>query len=349
MYRPFKESTILRTDTPINQTLHLEESNKIQGWEATKSPEYWDYRGNWIKFPQERIVGSFPLHLDIEATNACNLRCVMCPRTIKVADGTFWDIGMFDFDLYKQIIDEGVENGLCSVKFNYLGEPLLNPRLAEMIKYAKQAGVLDTMLNTNATLLVDWKARELIEAGLDKLFVSFDSPYRDKYNQIRVRSEYDMVLANIREFNEIRKEMGSVSPLTRVSMVRMEENKDDWEVFCKLFEPIVDVVAYIDYLDHFGQNKPEYSPTHNNRRNPNFCCASLWQRMFIHPDGVVTVCCLDSMRSLQVGNAFEQSVHDIWTGEKIQELRDLHANGRYEEIPACAVCPLSRYLEDNGY
>jgi len=342
MYKNFNEDTAT-VETPINLTFHPMESQKIQRWESTKSPEYWEYRDKWVEYPKNHIVSSFPLHLDIEATNACNLKCIMCPRTAKVKARTFWKIEMFDFETYKRLVDEGVANGLCSIKYNYLGEPLMNPQLIRMIKYAKQAGVLDTMLNTNATLLDEKMSYQLIGSGLDQLFFSFDSPYREKYNQIRVGADYDEVLNNIRRFNEIREKTGMVSPLTRASMVRMKENENDWEDFQELFEPIVDVVAYLDYANHIGQDKPEYLIPMNKLRTNKICCASLWERMFVHPDGMVTVCCLDSTRSLRVGNIFEESAQEIWIGAKYQKLRELHASGQSDKIAICAICPLSRY------
>lgn len=330
-------------DTPIDQTFHQMANEKIRRWEATLPPEYWEYRRKWEEYPKNHIVGSFPIHLDIEATTACNLRCIMCPRTDMVEAGTFWKIEMFDFDTYKRLIDEGVQNGLCSIKYNYLGEPILNPRLVEMIEYAKQAGVLDVMFNTNAMRLDEELSRRLIASGLDKLFFSFDSPYRERYNQIRVGADYDQVLGNIRRFNEIREEVGAVKPFTRVSMVLMKETKDDWEAFRELFEPIVDAVAYVDYINHIGQNKPERMLIPLGSRKNKFCCPQLWQRMFVHPDGLVTVCCNDSIRRLQVGNIFEQSAQEIWLGEKYQRLRQLHASGHFDEIPTCASCPLGKY------
>ena len=44
----------------------------------------------------------------------------MCVRTEYVENGTMWKIQNFNFDKYKEIIDEGVKNGLKSVKSNIL-------------------------------------------------------------------------------------------------------------------------------------------------------------------------------------------------------------------------------------
>jgi radical SAM protein with 4Fe4S-binding SPASM domain len=331
----------LDVETPIDLAFHQKPNEKISRWESTLPPAYWEYRHIWQENPKNHIVGPFPIHLDIEATSACNLKCIMCARTDMIKEGTFWKIQMFDFDTYKRLIDEGMQNGLCSIKYNVLGEPTLNPRLIEMIAYAKQAGVLDVMFNTNATRLDTQLSRRLIASGLDKLFFSFDSPNRDQYNQIRVGTDYDTVLANIKRFMEIRAEMESITPFTRVSMVFMRGNQHAWEAFRRLFEPIVDAVGYGEYVDHTGQDRPDrgIAPLQVKR---NFCCPQLWQRMFVHPDGIVTICCVDAARTLQVGNILEQSARDIWQGEKYQQLRELHATGRFEEIPTCARCPMAQ-------
>ena len=44
-----------------------------------------------------------------------------------------------DFKLFKKVVDEGSENGLYSIKLNYLGEPLMNKNLPKMVEYAKAA------------------------------------------------------------------------------------------------------------------------------------------------------------------------------------------------------------------
>lgn len=330
-------------DTPVDHNFHLNPGEKLKRWESTLPPAYWEYRRKWENNPKQRVVGDFPIHLDIEATSACNLKCVMCPRTDMVNAGKFWKVAAFDFKAYCRLIDEGVKNGLCSIKYNYLGEPTMNPRLVEMIRYAKQAGVIDVMFNTNAMLLTEDLSRELIESGLDKLFFSFDSPDPEQFEKIRAGAKYDQTLGNIRRFMAIREEAGSLLPFTRVSIVRMKENADEWEAFQTLFEPIVDAVAYVDYLEHTGQNNTERHLVDIGSRLTGFCCPQLWQRMFVHPDGVATVCCIDSARELRVGNVFEKSVNEIWLGEEYQRLRELHATGRFAEIPTCARCPLARY------
>ncbi len=331
----------VKVETKVDHNYHQLPSERTKRWEASLPPEYWEYRRKWEEYPKNHIVDAVPVHLDIEATSNCNLLCTMCPRTDMVKDGTFWKVKNFDFDLYKRLIEEGVTKGLCSIKFNYLGEPLMNPRLAEMIEFAKEHGIVDVMFNTNATTLTERVARRLIQSGLDKLFFSFDSPYREHYNEIRINADYDKTLRNIKRFIQIREEMGSVKPFTRVSMVRMRENEHEWQDFKALFEPIVDAVAYVDYIEHTSQKDSDKMIMKMGKQKKKFCCPQLWQRMFVHPDGVVSVCCVDSARTLAVGNIYNKTIEKIWNGVEYNKLRELHATGRIDEIPTCAQCPLA--------
>ena len=45
-----------------------------------------------------------------------------------------------------KIIDQAAEMNVPSIKFNWRGEPLLHPKLCDFIKYAKQKGILETII-----------------------------------------------------------------------------------------------------------------------------------------------------------------------------------------------------------
>ena len=176
------------------------------------------------------------------------------------------------------------------------------------------------MFNTNAALLTEKKSIEVINSGVDKVFFSFDSPYREKYNKIRVGGDYDQVLNNIKNFMKIRNDLNKSKPLTRVQMVLMKDNKKEWEEFKKLFEPIVDTVAFGWWMDYNLNNKKEDFLIEDGTTKPKgvFCCPQIWQRMFVHPDGVVTPCCFDAKRDLKMGNINDNTVQEIWNGKNIQ-------------------------------
>lgn len=308
-------------------------------WEKARGLEYWEYRKKWEERPKKMDHGGFPVHLDIETTNACNLRCPMCPRTVLELEKT-GKVGYMDFELFKRLIDQGAENGLCSVKLNYLGEPLVHPDVVKQVRYAKEKGVIEVMFNTNAVTLTKEMSRELLEAGLDSIFFSFDSPYPEKYNKIRVGADFHRVVKNIKKFVELRDKLGYKHVLTRASMVVMEnlkEEKEEYEKFA--FDELgVDFVMYGELVDYTAP-KEGYPKYHN----PNFVCAEPFHRMFIMWDGIVTPCCEDNERKHILGDAKKEKLKDIWHNERYKKLREAHKAGRYYDIGICRKCyvPLS--------
>jgi radical SAM protein with 4Fe4S-binding SPASM domain len=331
---------------PIDHNHKFLNEDRLKKWEIEKGDEYLNYRKQWHNNPKNGIVNDVPIHLDIEATSACNMKCIMCPRTDMLLDGTFWKVKNFNFDTYKKIVDQSTLNGnLKSIKFQYLGEPLVNKHLVKMIKYAKSKGVVDIMFNTNAALLNEKKSEEIINSGVDKVFFSFDSPYREKYNKIRIGGDYDQVLNNIKNFMKIRKKMKKNTPITRAQMVIMKDNKQEWEDFKKMFEPIVDTIAYGDYMDYNTSKRPEdfLIEKKNGKDDKRFCCPQIWQRMFIHPDGVVTPCCFDAKRELKMGDINKETVEQVWNGKKYNELRKLHRSGEFFKNDTCRNCALANY------
>jgi radical SAM protein with 4Fe4S-binding SPASM domain len=307
---------------------------KRTDWELARGPEYWEYRRKWEEYPKKLYAGDFPIHLDIETTNACNLRCPMCPRTVMALDKA-GKVGFMDFEFYKSLIDQGAENGLCSVKLNYLGEPLIHPDIVKQVKYAKEKGIIEVMFNTNAVTLTEELSRKLLEAGLDSIFFSVDSPYPEKYNKIRVGADFHQVVKNIKKFVELRNKLGHKHVQTRVSMVLMENTPRELEDYKKfgLEELGVDAVGFGELIEYplKGDKYPKYF-------NPEFVCAQLFQRMFIMWDGVVTPCCVDNDRELVMGNARKEKLKDIWHNKKYETLRKTHINGKYYEIPLCRRC-----------
>ena len=138
------------------------------------------YRAGWRGQPRRAIdenltgeafasSGMQPLCVDIEVAAVCDLACPFCFRQYiatpdKIISGK----------LYRRLIEECGKLQVPSIKLNWRGEPLLHPKIAEFIDLAKRAGVLEVMINTNATRLDEKMSRNLIEAGLDQIIYSFD-------------------------------------------------------------------------------------------------------------------------------------------------------------------------------
>ena len=108
--------------------------------------DYKTYRERWVnvhenyKNDQNFALGNKllpPLSIDIETAAICDLACPHCSREYIITPDK-----IMKFELYKKIVDECVKLEVPSIKLNWRGEPLLNPKIDEFIKYAKEKGIL---------------------------------------------------------------------------------------------------------------------------------------------------------------------------------------------------------------
>ena len=88
-------------------------------------------------YPKVLLSASFPTHLEVEAASKCQMKCPMCWTTYMKEDVK----GIMKMNLYKKIVDEAAANNTFSIKLSWRGEPMLHPKLMEMIKYAKDKGI----------------------------------------------------------------------------------------------------------------------------------------------------------------------------------------------------------------
>ena len=78
-----------------------------------------------------------------------------------------------------------------------------------------------------------------------------------------------------------------------------------------------------------------YRPKH---RTPIRICDLLYHKMYILYNGDVVLCCMDWRRQVIMGNVHEQSLKEIWRGERYQHFRRFHEEGRSEELDLCRTC-----------
>ena len=144
------------------------------------------------------------MSIDIETAAICDLACPHCSREYIITPDK-----IMDEDLYKKIIDETSKLNIPSIKLNWRGEPLLNPKMPEMIKYAKSKGILEVLINTNAVSLNEKKSQEIVDSGLDVIIYSFDGGSKNTYEKLRPgrfkKNSFEKVYDNIKKFSEIKK------------------------------------------------------------------------------------------------------------------------------------------------
>ncbi|MBN2042135.1 MAG: radical SAM protein [Spirochaetes bacterium] len=135
----------------------------------------------------------------IEPTTRCNLDCKTCIRNV-------WDEpqGSMSEEVFTKIM-KGLDDfsPVPDVFFGGFGEPLVHPRILQMISEAKSRGSFVELI-TNGTLLTKEMSKNLIDAGLDMIWVSLDGATPESYADVRMGAELPNVLENMKEFHVLR-------------------------------------------------------------------------------------------------------------------------------------------------
>jgi radical SAM protein with 4Fe4S-binding SPASM domain len=335
---------------------YLHKSTNYNNWQSTADNFFKSYRSNWVLRPANKFADDFPLTLNIEITRRCNLACTFCWHKDLEEDEKY----DMDFELFKTIIDEAKLYNMPAVNLNGLGEPMLHKFLPDMIRYCRDAGIKDIMFHTNATVMTEQRAEELIDAGLTQIIFSLDSPDPLTYESMRINGKHRKVVDNVAMFIATRDRLKRSLPIIRVTMVLTEKTIGQVEEFNQIWRDKVDLVTVQDLLFSYdsdvGQGdtskfksmeKSYYSIDktqilEKERESGNsFCCPYLYQSMKIHNDGSIDAC--SPKEAPQLGH-IKDGIHKVWTGERMQQIRKLHEDGRWREVPECNRCDIP-YIE----
>jgi len=299
--------------------------------------KYQDYRTRWEQNPEKFLVEPFPLHIDIELSNICNLRCPMCYREFyqKKRKKEF-----LDYNLFMKIVDECTSEKLPSIKLVGGGEVFLYPDIYHALDYLSTKNFLDIRVNTNGALLTQNLAEKIVDSTLTYIIFSVDGAKKETYNSIRVGADFDEVVSNIRYLARIRNDKGKGKPLLKVQMVCSAKTKYEVIDFIDMWSPIVDVIGLIRYRNPLGENqdlwrlslKPEESKP----------CRQLWQRMTVLSSGDILMCCGDFNAHVVLGNIKNNSIRELWLSKKLAEIRNMHRTGRLEHLPSCRTCEINK-------
>ncbi|MBN1995824.1 MAG: SPASM domain-containing protein [Anaerolineae bacterium] len=285
-------------------------------------------------------IPEFPIYLDIETTNYCNLKCVMCPRT----DLMSRPLAHLEFDLFKKLIDEAAAYGLAFVDLHLFGEPLLYHQTFDMIRYVKQYPTIHSVrMSTNATVLDEERSRLLCESGLDMLYISLDGATKATYEKLRVGGKFDQVCDNIATFLEYKQENGLSKPEVLLQIILMQETADEVDVFRQQWEGLLgpEDKIFIKRFSTFGNTVEDRSIFDNSNQRMGrrtYPCSKLWQSLAVTANGDITICCYDVNARLSVGNIRTTSLKDAWHSVQMNRFREIHRRREFSQIPLCSSC-----------
>lgn len=277
---------------------------------------------------------STPYLVFLDPSDRCNMKCEFCPTGSGEAR-RYKKPQLLDFNLYQKIIDDlcDMPEPIKTLRLYKDGEPLLNSRFADMVKYAKETGnfgQVDT--TTNGSLLTIKMSRKIVNAGLDKIFVSVPKDYT---------SDYIENIAYLHGYS-----YGTETCKVYVKIIDDGLDKEYKEKFFQDFGNFADQI----FIEHLASCWPEFKVENVGNmgiygqpiKEVQVCPYCLYS-LAINPDGTVSQCFLDWPHQMILGDLKKESLKNIWNSSMLRDFQIMQLRGERHNHPFCSKCGQLKY------
>lgn len=293
-----------------------------------------------------------PFLVQIFPVYGCNFKCTYCLHALpRQQHGFISDAVFMDMNVYKKCINDIVKfkTKLKMLRIAGIGEPLLHKDITEMVSYAKQKNVSQSVdIVTNGALLNKELSLKLIDAGLDRLRISIQGTSSDKYKSLsNITLNLEKFIDNIKFFYEHKRNTKVYIKIIDCAL----SNKEDEQKFYSLFENICDMIA-IEHLtptvdgiayDKLLTKESTLNLTQNGEPIIEAkVCPQPFYMMQINPDGNVVPCCSTHYPKI-IANIKDESASDIWNGKIFTDFRRNMLEGAKFASDICSKCTLYKY------
>ena len=292
-----------------------------------------------------------PFLVQIFPVYACNFKCSYCIFSIDKSKRSFIsDKMIMDFDLYKRCVDDIAKfpKKLKLLRFVGIGEPLLHKNIVDMVAYAASKNIADNIeILSNASLITPKISDALIAAGLTRLVISLQGTSEEKYRKVSgVKIDFKDFVDNIKYFYNNRRKAHLYIKVVDTALDGKEDEKKFHEIFGDIcdtmaIEYTVPIHAGIDYENILkGKDKPVTQfglPVSEVK-----VCPQPFFTLQINPDGKVVPCFSFEYPDI-MGDCNNQSVSDIWNGEKFLKFRRKMLDGTEKAGEICKECNIIKY------
>ncbi len=166
-------------------------------------------------------LGRRRLTLLMDATNKCNLRCIMCHFAREEAQrepAVQWTEANLE-RLEREVLPF-VKRACLSAGT----EPLMWKRFPELLEVLRRARVPEVDMVTNGLLLTDELADRIVKAGLTCVQLSLDGASKETYDSVRVGGKFEDFLAAVGRLNAAKRRLGSRRPELQFNFTMMSRN-----------------------------------------------------------------------------------------------------------------------------
>jgi radical SAM protein with 4Fe4S-binding SPASM domain len=293
------------------------------------------------------VQWGLPVTVSVEPTTACNLRCPECPSGLRAFSR---DTGNMKEDFFRRTVDE-LHRDLFYLYFYFQGEPYINPKFLDMVRYAHERRIF-TITSTNGHFLNSENARRTVESGLDRLIISVDGTTQETYEQYRVEGKLETVLQGARNVVAWKKKLGARHPHIVFQFLVVRPNEHQIPEIYRLAKEIgVDEVKLktaqvYDYeqgnpliptIDRFARYRQQPDGSWSVKNALANHCWKLWHSCVITWDGLVVPCCFDKDALHRLGDLKKTSFTALWQSPAYDTFRRNILRGR-DQIDICTNC-----------
>lgn len=277
-------------------------------------------------------------------TNLCNFKCCYCAHSggLKRFESEY---GMkpetMSFETFARAIDQmkDFKDKLKVINLSGQGEPLLNPAIADMVRYAKEARVAERIeIITNASLLTNELSDQLIDAGLDCIRISLQGMSDESYLKVCGKKiKVDSLFSNIDYFYQHKKQC---QVYVKVMDVALQDGEE--ELFYRTFDGMSDRM-YIEQCKpvydsvEMTQNMHTETDRYGRAHGPRQVCPLPFYMMAILPDGMISPCETIYVPEI-LGNIWQDELTQVWSGEKMKLFQQMQLKKLRKVNPKCARC-----------
>ena len=298
-----------------------------------------------------------PFLFGIFVGDICNFKCKYCIQSAEsdVPEKKLLVQKFLDWDTFIKIAESAKRfpHKIKTVLFSSIGEPLLNPRLPDMIRYLNEIDLADAYeIVTNASLLTPELGEKLVDAGLTRLCISLQGITSEKYREIcGADIDYLIFYENIKKFYEYSR--GRCKLHIKTVDLALDEGED--KLFMEMYGSICDTI-FIDKVapvfkgvDYEGIVLDTENYTENAyREHMGVCCSPIFYTLYTLADGRIVPCC-DHPQPLIYGHIDDMSLVDVWNSQKRKDFLIQHLEHHRCDNEICKQCatPLVREFEED--
>lgn len=270
-----------------------------------------------------------PTLLQLETSTACDAKCVFCPHKDLKRRG-----GMMSELLFRKIIAEAADVGIGEILLFLNGEPLLFPKLLGWLELLRERE-LKTTIFTNAASLTREKGRQLLKYADVIRGIAFSLGGVDERSYQEVMGlDFNTVRENVLCFLDINDDRIPVE----AHIPLMSLTKPFMDIWVAMWGNLM-TAAPTAMFNFAGSVTDEIEhredPAHRRQACPRL------HHMTVLWDGCVCLCCMDAEGQIILGDMNNQSIMEVFEGEKALYYRTVHAVGEFDELPLCKDCNMN--------